>query len=155
MGGREHRPKRFFLHLPPLHTKESARTPRSHMQNCIRECLPPHGPPSHSLSISLPTSLVECLPWAQDLLGGLIRLPTSFIMSETHPLDIPSSAYPVPATYNTPTASNPFISAKEFPFGRPQDLPAQSLDFAQLSKHLQKIEMSRLGDDLAFALGAY
>lgn len=75
-------------------------------------------------------------------------------MSASPPLDIPVSARPAQAVYNTPVLSQTMNSLQEFPFGRQLDKANVSLDFNQLQQHLHNVEMSRLSDDLSYALEA-
>lgn len=75
-------------------------------------------------------------------------------MSQSPPINIPCTKFAEPATFNTPTAMA-FSSLEEYPFHRQADALSNPLDLSQLHKHLHKVEMSRLGDDLAFAMEAW
>lgn len=71
------------------------------------------------------------------------------------PVDVPCVTSQPQAAFNTPIPSQAQDLLQEFPFTTGQDKYSRAIDLSQLSRHLHKVEISRLGDDLAFALGAF
>lgn len=70
------------------------------------------------------------------------------------PVDIPVAPQAPQSTYNTPIQSSATEAQPGFPFGAQHDPYSRAVDLSQLSRRLHKVEVSRLGDDLAYALSS-
>lgn len=102
-----------------------------------------------------PAPAVSLLPREIYTLVCLSRSVRMTSKQGSPPLDIPVPSVAQKGTNNTPVHSVTVEQLPEFPFGKQHDPYSRAVDFSQLSRHLHKVEVSRLGDDLAYALGAF